>query len=140
MNGRFFLDTNIFVYSFDRKAPAKARGSLELVQRAVETRKGVVSYQVVQEFFNVAFRRFAKPMTAADAEQFLGTVFRPLMSALSSPGLFGEAFRLWNRFGSSWCDSLIIAGALQGQCNVLYSEDFLSGKCFGELEIKNPFA
>jgi len=79
MNGRFFLDTNVFVYSFDRRASAKVRRATQLIRRAAATRKGIVSYQVVQEFFNVALRRFAQPMTVAEAEQYLATVFRPLM-------------------------------------------------------------
>ena len=68
MNGRFFLDTNVFVYSFDRSVPAKARRATQLIRRAVATRKGIVSYQVAQEFFNVALRRFAQAMTVAEAE------------------------------------------------------------------------
>jgi len=139
MNGRFFLDTNVFVHSFDTSAPAKARRALELIRRAVETRKGIVSYQVVQEFFNVALRRFAKPMTLADAKQYLATVFRPLMAIHSSQALYGEALRLSQRFRLPWYDSLIIAGAIEGQCSVLYSEDFQSGQRFGNLEIRNPF-
>lgn len=139
MNGRFFLDTNVFVYSFDRTAPAKARRALQLIREAVETRKGIVSFQVVQEFFNVALRRFAKPMTLADAEQFLSTVFRPLMAIHSSPALYAEALRLSDRFSLSWYDSLIIAAAIEGQCSVLYSEDLQSGQRFGDLEVRNPF-
>jgi predicted nucleic acid-binding protein len=139
MNGRFFLDTNIFVYSFDRSAPAKARRALQLICRAIETRKGIVSYQVVQEFFNVALWRFAIPMTLADAEQYLSTVFRPLMAIHSSQALCGEALCLRDRFRLSWYDSLIVAAAIEGQCSVLYSEDFQAGQRFGELEVKNPF-
>jgi predicted nucleic acid-binding protein len=139
MNGSFFLDTNIFVYSFDLSVPAKARRALQLIRGAVETRKGIVSYQVVQEFFNVALRRFAKPMTLADSEQYLSTVFRPLLAVHSSPALYGEALHLSDRFRLSWYDSLIVAAAIEGQCNVLYTEDLQSGQKFGDLEIKNPF-
>jgi predicted nucleic acid-binding protein len=139
MNGRFFLDTNIFIYSFDRRAPAKARRALQLIRGAIETRKGIVSYQVVQEFFSVALRRFANPMTIADAEQYLSTVFRPLMAIYPSPAFYGEALRLSDRFRFSWYDSLIVAAAIEGQCSVLYTEDLQSGQRFGELEIKNPF-
>jgi predicted nucleic acid-binding protein len=139
MNGRYFLDTNVFVYSFHNTAPAKACRASQLVRRAVETGKGIVSYQVVQEFFNVALRRFARPMTLADAEQYLSIVFRPLMAVQSSPALYGEALRLCDRFGLSWYDSLIVASALEGRCSVLYSEDLQSGQRFGEMEIQNPF-
>jgi predicted nucleic acid-binding protein len=140
MNDRFFLDTNVFVYSFDRSAPAKARRAAQLIGRAVETRKGIVSYQVAQEFFNVALRRFAQAMSAADAEQYLATVFRPLMVVHSSLALYGEALRLTNRYRLSWLDSLIVAAALEGQCSILYTEDFQDGQQFGELRIENPFS
>ncbi len=139
MNGRFFLDTNLFVYSFDSASPAKAHRAAELIRRALETRKGIVSYQVVQEFFNVALRRMAKPMTRADAENYLATVFRPLMAILPSQTLFGEALRLSDRFRLSWYDSLIVAAALEGQCSVLYTEDLQAGQRFGLLETRNPF-
>ncbi len=94
MNARFFLDTNIFVYSFDRASEAKVQRATQLIQQAVATRKGIVSYQVVQEFFNVALRRFLQPMSAAEAEQYLGTVFRPLLAVQSSQALYSEALRL----------------------------------------------
>ena len=58
MSDRFFLDTNIFVYSFDRSARGKARAAATLIRKALTTQKRMISYQVVQEFFNVALRRF----------------------------------------------------------------------------------
>ena len=140
MSGRFFLDTNIFVYSFDASSQKKAAQSVKLIRSALETRRGIVSYQVVQEFFNVALRRFAKPMSSADAEQYLTTTFRPLLSVHSSPALYGEALRIGSRFRLPWYDSLIVASAIKGQCDVLYSEDFQDGQQFGNVEISNPFA
>jgi len=139
MSGRFFLDTNVFVYSFDAGSPKKAAQSARLIKSAIETRGGIVSYQVVQEFFNVALRRFAKPMSSADAEQYLSTTFRPLLSVHSSPALYGEALRIGARFRLAWYDSLIVASAIEGQCDVLYSEDFQDGQQFGTVVISNPF-
>jgi predicted nucleic acid-binding protein len=106
----------------------------------VATRKGVVSYQVVQEFFNVALRRFEQPMTGVEAEQYLGTVFRPLLAVHSSQALFGEALRLKERCRLSWYDSLIVAAAIEAQCGVLYSEDLQHARQFGDLRIENPFS
>ena len=139
MSDRFFLDTNVFVYSFDTNSPKKAAQATKLIRRAIETRGGIVSYQVVQEFFNVALRRFAKPMTCADAEQYLSTTFRPLMSVHSSPSLYGEALRIGARYRLAWYDSLIVASAIEGQCDVLYSEDFQDGQQIGRVTISNPF-
>jgi predicted nucleic acid-binding protein len=140
MSGRFFLDTNVFVYSFDPSSPAKSAQARKLITRAIETRRGIVSYQVVQEFFNVALRRFAKPMTRADAEQYLSATFRPLLSVHSSMGLYGEALRVGAKFRLPWYDSLIVASAIEGQCDILFSEDFQDGQQLGSVTISNPFS
>src|SRR5208282_3758255 len=139
MSGKFFLDTNIFVYAFDPTAPKKAERAGQLILRAIQTRGGIVSYQVVQEFFNVALRRFAQPMTSMDAEQYLTTTFRPLLAVHSSHALYGEALRIQARFKLPWYDSLIVASALEGECDTLYSEDLQHGQRFGNLQVSNPF-
>jgi predicted nucleic acid-binding protein len=140
MSGRFFLDTNVFVYSFDESVPKKASRALELIREAIETGRGIVSYQVAQEFFHVALRRFAHPMAVAEAEQYLSAIFRPLMTVHSSPALLAQALQLSNRFRLSWYDSLIVAGAIEGECTLLYSEDFQHGQRFESLRIVNPFS
>lgn len=139
MSDRFFLDTNIFVYSFDRSAASKAGQAKRLIREALTSQKGVVSYQVVQEFFNVALKRFARPMKASDAEQYLGTVFRPLLAVNSSPALYSEALRVHDQNGLSWYDALIVGSALQAGCDRLYTEDLQHGQRFGGLRIVNPF-
>jgi predicted nucleic acid-binding protein len=139
MSARFFLDTNIFAYTFDTKAPAKAKRATRLIRQAVDTGEGIVSYQVIQEFFNVAFRRFPQPMNVAEAEQYLITVFRPLLSIHSSPALYVEALRVTGKYRLSWYDSLIVAAALQAQCSTLYSEDLQHGRELEGLRIENPF-
>ena len=139
MNDRFFLDTNIFVYSFDQSAPQKNDRANRLISQAVATGKGVISYQVVQEFFNVAYRRFPKPMQLEQAEQFLTSVFRPLWTVYSSPALCLRALQILDRFRLQWYDALVVAGALEAKCGILYSEDFQNGQRFDGLEIRNPF-
>lgn len=139
MSDRFFLDTNIFVYSFDRSAAPKAGQAKRLIREALTSQKGVVSYQVVQEFFNVALKRFTRPMKASDAEQYLGTVFRPLLAVHSSPALYSEALRVHDQNGLSWYDALIVGSALQAGCDRLYTEDLQHGQRFGGLRIVNPF-
>jgi len=139
MSARFFLDTNVFVYSFDASSPKKTAQARKLIRSAIQTRGGIVSYQVVQEFFNVALRRFAKPMSGVDAEQYLSTTFRPLLAVHSSQALHGNALRIAARFKLPWYDSLIVASAIEAQCELLYSEDFQHGEQFENLTISNPF-
>ncbi|HEX4486535.1 MAG TPA: PIN domain-containing protein [Terriglobales bacterium] len=144
MKGKFFLDTNIFVSSFDAhmsgSAPTKAKISVELIDSTLQTKQGVVSYQVVQEFFNVATRRFSVPLTPAESEQYLASVFRPLLGIHSSAALYFEALQLSAKHRLPWYDSLIVAAAIEANCSILYSEDFQDGREFGKLRVVNPFS
>ena len=139
MSARFFLDTNIFVYSLEAAAPAKKARALELISQALQSRKGIISYQVVQEFFNVAFRRFSPKMTPAEAEQYLALTLQPLLVGHSSYALFSEALALNRRHSLSWYDSLIVASAIESGCRVIYTEDLQHGQAFGDLKVTNPF-
>lgn len=139
MSDRFFLDTNIFVYTFDRSSPAKRLKAEQLIRKALSSHKGVVSYQVVQEFFNVASKRFAEPLKIAEAEQYMATVFRPMLSIHSSLALYSEALRIHFESRFSWYDALIVSSAAQAQCEVLYTEDLHDGRKLGSVEIINPF-
>jgi predicted nucleic acid-binding protein len=139
MNARTFLDTNIFIYSFDQSSPLKARRAVSIIREAIDRRKGVVSFQVVQEFFNVALRRFTTPMTTAEAAQYLATTFQPLFSVQSSERLYHRALQTINTHRLSWYDSLIVAAALESDSEVLLTEDLQDGQKFGSLVVRNPF-
>jgi len=139
MSDKYFLDTNIFVYSFDPVDPRKARIAEELVTRGVGSRMGVISYQVVQEFMNVSLRQFKATMTVAELELYFFKVLLPMMTIPSSSGLFLEGLRLQAAGQIAWYDSLVVAAAIQGGCEVLYSEDMQHGRRFGDLVIQNPF-
>ena len=140
MSGRYFLDTNVLIYTFDGNHPEKAERAVDLIQDALATNKGVISYQVVQEFFNFALRRAARPMTTPDAERYLDRVLRPMLTVHSSISLYAEALHLQSRYQLAWYDSLIVAAAMEASCDLLYSEDLHDGQRFGKTQVKNPFA
>src|SRR5258708_3625771 len=106
MSVRYFLDTNIFVYATRPDSSGRSQVALKLISNALDQGTGIVSYQVVQEFFSLAFRKFRKPMTAFEADEFLNTVFRPLLAVHSSPALFLSALQIYGRHRFSWYDSL----------------------------------
>lgn len=139
MSDRFFLDTNVFVYSFDRTAPVKRNTATELIRKAHTSGKGVISYQVVQEFFNVALRRFTPTMQPQEAQAYLKSIFLPLLGIHSSQSLYLEALHLQTHHRLSWYDSIIVASAAKAQCTLLFSEDMQHGRKFGDLQIQNPF-
>jgi len=139
MSDRYFLDTNILVYSFDGVEPRKASVAEDLVIRAVTSGLGIISYQVVQEFINVSLRRFGTTMTVAELELYFFKILLPMMRVPSSTELFLEALRLQMANRIAWYDSLIVAAAIRGGCDVLYSEDMQHGRRFGDLVTQNPF-
>jgi len=129
----------VFVYKFDTREPAKTRRASELIRSAIASKRGVVSYQVVQEFFNIALTRFAKPFSVVEAEDYLALTFKPILAVHSSPRLFLEALHIQMQHQLSWHDALIIAAAQQANCSILYTEDMQHGRRIGELRIENPF-
>lgn len=136
---RFFIDTNIFVYSFDNSNPEKKSKALEIISNAMETRNGVISYQVIQEFLNIATRKFPSTFRAEDLRDFTNGVLYYLWEVYPDKELFDEAQSIKHRYGFSFSDSLIVASALQSGCTYLYSEDFQSGQKIKQLTIINPF-
>ena len=139
MNNRYFLDTNIFVYTFDSTQPEKKARATDLVSQALRDTQGVISYQVVQEFINVATRKFARPLTPKDCAAYLDRVLSPLCEVFSNIGLYKEALEIHERWQFSYYDSLIIAAALAASCERIYSEDLKHGQKIRSLVIEDPF-
>ena len=140
MKDRFFIDTSIFVYTFDQRARKKRDRSMALVQKALKTGSGIISYQVVQEFLNVASRKFKKPLRAGDQLEYLERVLTPLCEIFPSTDLYSRAITVSDRYGYSFYDSLIITSGLNGACKTLYSEDLQHGQAIEGMTIENPFA
>jgi predicted nucleic acid-binding protein len=140
VNGRFFLDTNVFVYTFDLRSPRKQKQARALVDSALESRHGVISYQVVQEFLNVALRKFDRPMLPAEAERFLQRVLLPLCDVFPDGPLYSEALSVLEETGWTFYDALVVSSAVAAKCGVLFSEDLQHGRVVRGVEIRNPFS
>jgi predicted nucleic acid-binding protein len=140
LHGLFFLDTNIFVYSFDHTAPEKQQISQQLIQAALSTQRGIVSTQVLQEFLNVALRRFVQPMGTSEAREYLRAVLVPLCQHFPSAALYDRTLLLREETGFSFYDSLVVAAALEAGCSTLFSEDLQHGRNVQGVAVVNPFA
>ena len=139
MPDKFFLDTNIFVYSFDIRAKAKQHTALALIEDALSQRQGVTSSQVIQEFLNVALRKFSTPITTDDAMEYLRTVFAPLCEVYPSIALYEFGLQIAKETGDGFYDALIVAAAATANCRILFSEDLQNGRTIHGLTIRNPF-
>ena len=139
MKDKFFLDTNILIYSFDASQPQKQKIARNLIKVGLDQGIGSISYQVIQEFLNVATRKFAIPLSYQDSRIFLSTVLEPLCEVYASIDLFHRTLEMVEQWKYSFYDTLIIAAALQNNCSLLYSEDLQDGQNIHELKIINPF-
>lgn len=139
-NPVFFLDTNIFVYALLASEPLKKQRALQLVEQALASRLGCISYQVVQEFANVSTRKFAQRFSHDQCKQFIDAAMQPLNRVASSPELLNAALDLQHDTRYSFYDCLMICAALQAGAEVLYSEDLQHNQLVaGRLRIVNPF-
>ena len=136
----FFLDTNIFVYALLASEPRKKQRALQLVEQALASHMGCISYQVIQEFANVALGKFASRFTADECRQFIAAAMQPLNRVPSSAELIDSALDLQAETRYSFYDSLMLAAALQSGADVVYTEDLQHNQLLrGTLRIVNPF-
>jgi predicted nucleic acid-binding protein len=138
--GLFFLDTNLFVYSFDTTEPEKQRIAQQLIQGALHTRQGLISSQIVQEFLNIALRKFAQPMTASEARVYLQIVLMPLCQHFPSVAFYERALELQVETGYAWYDTLVVTAAVEVGCQTLLSEDLQHRRVVQGVTILNPFS
>lgn len=139
MSAKYFIDTNVFVYSFDNRQPAKKERSLALIQQALQTGLGIISAQVIQEFLNVATQKFAVPIKLEDARAYLRSVMNPLCQVYPDLVLYETCLQLQAETKYSFYDALIIAAALQSGCDILFSEDLQDGQEVYGVKIVNPY-
>ena len=139
MAERSFLDTNLFVYSFDASAPRKKRRARQLISNALRNRDSIISYQVVQEFLNVALRQFRVPLPTAGARSYLERVLMPLCEVFPDAQLYSEALSIHEETGWAFYDALIVSSAVAGGCNTLLTEDLQNGRVIRGVRIHNPF-
>ena len=132
-----FIDSNVFVYMFDESAPDKRQRANALVRQSLMDKDGCISFQVVQETLSAVVRKFE--ITREQVERLLEETLFPLWRVGPSPELYRRALDLYERYGFSFYDSLIIAAALEAGCTRLYTEDMQHGQRIQGLTIHNPF-
>ena len=136
---RVFFDTNIVVYCFDTLEPRKQTRAKDLLAHALNSQTGVVSYQVIQEFCNVATKARRLQLPQERIQAYINLVLQPMNQVACRPALIEAALTLRAEHGFSFYDSLIIASATQAKCQMLYSEDLQHLQRVGSLQIVNPF-
>ena len=136
MSGLVFVDTNVLLYAVD-EADQQKQGSAQAWREWLwQTRRGRLSFQVLQEFYSNVCNKWPKAKDAARQEIEDLLRWKPV----SVNGvLLQSAWQLQDRYGFSFWDSLIVAAAKVSACGFLLSEDFQSGQNIDGLLIVNPF-
>ena len=133
MSDKPFLDTNVVLYAF-RQGDARSQRAEILLAAG-----GTLSVQVLNEFVNVARRKLNRSWEEVRRALGILRVFCPDPAPVTIE-THDRAVQIAERYGYSIFDSLIVAAALERQCETLYSEDLQAGQVIeGRLRVKNPF-
>ncbi|MGB3862866.1 MAG: PIN domain-containing protein [Candidatus Aminicenantaceae bacterium] len=138
MKDKVFLDTNIIVYAHDRSSREKHAVAREIMDYLWESRKGVISVQVLQEFFVCVTKKIVKPLHLKNAR----TILEYLLNwdvVVNDKYVTLKAIDLQEKYQFSFWDSLVIQAAIQGKARILFSEDLPDGQVVKDLKILNPF-
>ena len=136
MSGRAFLDANILVYAHDAAVPDKQRTSRDVIARLAGSADGVISTQVMQEFYVAATRKLGVAPLAAKAVLKTFAVFETVQI---SPALIQEAIDCSILNELSFWDALIVAAAAAAGCSTVLSEDLNAGQVILGVKVQNPF-
>ena len=139
MSAKYFLDTNVFIYHLEALDNQKFAVADRLIREGVGEDVAYISFQVVQECLNTVLRKAEIKLDADAARDYLDTMLAPLFKVPASLTLYHRALELQGRYRFSFYDSLVVAAALEGGCQRLYSEDLQHGQRIGNLIIENPF-
>lgn len=134
---RLFLDTNVLVYAHDADAGSKAERARELIVRALGDRTGVVSSQVLGEYFVVATRKLG---VAADVAHRQVELLSHLDVVAIGHDDVLEAIKLHRLRGLHYWDALILRSAVKAGCGQLMTEDLQAGSSVEGVLVVNPFA
>ena len=133
-----FVDTNVLVYAYDRAAGAKRDLARDLLEALWNEGRGVLSTQVLQEFY-VNIRRKTRPPVSQEVARALVADYLVWDPIVNDGATVLEAIDVGHRYQLSLWDALIVVAARRGDASVLYSEDLNHGQTFGSVQVLNPF-
>jgi predicted nucleic acid-binding protein len=133
-----FIDTTVLVYAHDHSETRKQPAAQALLDTLWRDRTGVLSTQVLQEFYVVATHKFEPPMSRRTAREVVALYGEWPMMQVDIP-LIVAASKLEERHRLSFWDALIVEAALRSGAVRLMSEDLQTGRRIGGMRIENPF-
>jgi predicted nucleic acid-binding protein len=138
MSDRVFLDTNILVYAHDAKDGRKQAISKEILRGLTYTGSGVVSMQVLQEFYNTVTRKLVLPLPRDEARAIVADLSHFCIK--TAPNDLLTAFQVEDQAKISFWDAMIVSAAIRAGATRILSEDLNAGQVIGGVRVENPFA
>jgi predicted nucleic acid-binding protein len=138
MSDNVFVDTNILLYARDASEPEKQAAASARLDELWAARTGRLSVQVLNEFFVNATRKLDPGLTPEEAWDDIEALsaWDPLPLDMA---VLARAFAVYQRYGLSWWDSMIIAAAEASGCSQILSEDLSNGASYFGITVENPF-
>jgi predicted nucleic acid-binding protein len=136
--GKIFLDTNILIYAYDVSAGKKHEMAKTIIMDLWNSKKGVLSIQVLQEFFVNITKKVSKPIGVKLAKDIIRDLLKWEVVVIDGESLL-EAIEIHSRHQYSFWDSLILQAAQKGGASRLLSEDLVEGQIVNGVKIENPF-
>jgi predicted nucleic acid-binding protein len=138
MSDRYFVDTNVLVYAHDRGSGEKHEAASALVAKLWEDRSGVLSTQVIQEFYVNVRQRAARPLSRPEAHRLIEDYLSWEIVVNDGSSVL-QALEMEGRYKISFWDALIVQAASGAGTSLLYSEDLNHGQSYGSVVVWNPF-
>lgn len=136
MSSKYFFDTNIFIYAFDVSFPDKQHVARKSIEDLVRSGQGVISTQVINEFYVVLTKRFKFP--AQEARKHLDNLLQFEVVEIDVP-LIKEAVDCSILDGINYWDALLIVSAARAGCDYLLTEDLNHGQTIKGVTVRNIF-
>lgn len=133
-----FVDTNVLLYAYDVTAGERHDRGRELVGRLGRERAGVLSVQVLQEFYVNATRKIAQPLSPESARERIRALSRWRLHTPTAADVIA-ASEVSEQSQLSFWDAMIVRSATQMNCSVLWTEDLNHGQHVSGVELRNPF-
>jgi predicted nucleic acid-binding protein len=137
MSGRTFVDTNVLIYAHDIDAGAKQHIAKTILRELWSERTGVLSLQVLQEFYVNVTRKIPTPISKDSARLVVNSY--GIWCAETSLTEITSAFRIEDESRISFWDALIVSSAAKSGATRILSEDLNSGQRIAGIRIENPF-
>ena len=138
MTVKVFVDTNVLVYAHDIDERSKRAVARDVLRDLWNDRNGVVSPQVLQEFYVSVTRKIAVPISKEAAREVVSAYAIWCIDVTSAD--VTAAFRIEDEARISFWDALIVAAAAKCGATKLLTEDLNPGQVVSGVTIENPFA